>query len=373
MITERSERFYGLDHLRSLAIVMVLLFHYRSFKHPEWVDTIGRFGWTGVDLFFVLSGFLISGQLFQEMSSKGSISLKSFYIKRFFRIIPSYFFTLFLYFTIPFFREREALPPLWKFVTFTQNYGLDVIHQGTFSHAWSLCIEEQFYLLLPLFLLMIMPSKFFKYFAVLIVFFITSSLMMRLVIWNGTIAWIDNNSLEFWRSWYMKIYYPTHTRLDGLGTGVLIGYFMQYSAGFKKAVHQNGNKLLISGIILLGIAFWICNEQVSKGASVFGFTLVAISYGFIVLSAVSSSSFLSRCKSYITAEVAALSYAIYLSHKGIIHMIQAFFEKFDLGTSDTVCLIICLLGCAVGGLGYRFLVEKPFNGIKNKILKQEKF
>jgi uncharacterized membrane protein len=78
-----------------------------------------------------------------------------------------------------------------------------------------------------------MPSKFFKYFAVLIVFFITSSLMTRLVIWNGTIAWIDNNS-EFWRSWYMKIYYPTHTRLDGLGTGVLIGYFMQYSAGFKK-------------------------------------------------------------------------------------------------------------------------------------------
>jgi peptidoglycan/LPS O-acetylase OafA/YrhL len=71
MITERSERFYGLDHLRALAIVMVLLYHYRSFKHPEWVDTIGRFGWTGVDLFFVLSGFLISGQLFQEMSSKG--------------------------------------------------------------------------------------------------------------------------------------------------------------------------------------------------------------------------------------------------------------------------------------------------------------
>ncbi|WP_336959126.1 acyltransferase [Chryseobacterium contaminans] len=373
MITKRSERFYGLDHLRALAIVLVLLFHYRAFKHPEWIDTIGRFGWTGVDLFFVLSGFLISGQLFQEINNKGSISLKSFYIKRFFRIIPAYFFTLFLYFTIPFFREREVLPPLWKFVTFTQNYGLDVINQGTFSHAWSLCIEEQFYLLLPLFLLLIASSKLFKYFAVLIIIFITFSLMMRLITWDTAIAWIDNNSLNFWRSWYMKIYYPTHTRLDGLGTGVLIGYFMQYSVGFKKIVHQNGNKFLIAGIILLGISFWICNEQASKGASVFGFTLVAISYGFIILSAVSSSSFLSKRKSYITAELAALSYAIYLSHKGIIHMIQAFFEQFGLETSDTVCLIICLLGCAISGLGYRFFIEKPFARMKNKILKQGKF
>lgn len=372
MITEHSERLYGLDHLRTLAIVLVLLFHYRAFKHPEWIDTIGKFGWTGVDLFFVLSGFLISGQLFQEMNNKGTISLKTFYIKRFFRIIPAYFFTLFLYFTIPFFRERESLPSLWKFVTFTQNYGLDVIDKGTFSHAWSLCIEEQFYLLLPLFLVLVMPSKLFKYFSVLIVLFITASLLMRFVTWNEAIAGIDNNSLEFWRSWYMKIYYPTHTRLDGLGTGVLIGYCMQCSSRFKRIVHQNGNRILLVGIILLGISFWICNEQASKGASVFGFTLVAISYGCIVLSAVSASSFLSRWKSSVTAELAALSYAVYLSHKGIIHMIQVLFERFNLETSDTACLIICLLGCIGGSLFYRFFIEKPCAGIKNRILKVRK-
>ncbi|RXM51808.1 MULTISPECIES: acyltransferase family protein [unclassified Chryseobacterium] len=373
MTREHSERLNGLDHLRALAIVLVLLFHYRAFKHPEWVDTIGRFGWTGVDLFFVLSGFLISGQLFQEMNSKGTISLKTFYIKRFFRIIPAYLFTLFLYFTIPFFREREALPPVWKFITFTQNYGLDVIDQGTFSHAWSLCIEEQFYLILPLFLVMIVPSRLFKYFAVLIILFITFSLIMRLIIWNEAIAGIDNTSVEFWRSWYMKIYYPTHTRLDGLGTGVLISYCMQYFSGFKKRVHENGNKILLAGLILQGISFWICNEQASKGASVFGFTLVAISYGCIVLSAVSESSFLSKWKSDITAELAALSYAVYLSHKGIIHMIQALFEQFNIDASNTGCLIICLLGCIAGGLGYRLIIEKPFAHIKDNILKLRKF
>ncbi|AZA77210.1 acyltransferase [Chryseobacterium sp. G0186] len=371
MTTERPERLYGLDHLRALAIILVLLYHYRAFKHPVWIETVGKFGWTGVDLFFVLSGFLISGQLFREMQDRGSISLKTFYIKRFFRIIPSYLFTVFLYFTMPFFREREALPPLWKFLTFTQNYGLNVIDQGTFSHAWSLCIEEQFYFILPLLLLIVMPTKGFKYLGILVVGIIVFSMMLRLMIWNESIAAMENDSLEFWRSWYMKIYYPTHTRLDGLGIGVLIGYLMQYSSSFKRIVHHHGNRLFLMGILLLGISFWVCNEQGSKNASVFGFTMVAVSYGMIVMSAISESSFFSQKKLYITSQLAALSYAIYLSHKGIIHMIQTVFEKLDIQTSDNVSLIVCLLGCIVGGLVYRWGIEKPFSRIKSKIVSKK--
>ncbi|MEG0927493.1 acyltransferase family protein [Chryseobacterium sp.] len=369
MSAERARRFYGLDHLRALAILLVLMYHYRAFKHPVWVETIGKFGWTGVDLFFVLSGFLISSQLFREMESRGAIRLKTFYIKRFFRIIPSYFFTVLLYFTIPFFREREALPPLWKFITFTQNYGLDVIDQGTFSHAWSLCIEEQFYLVLPLLILVLASTKMFKYLAVLIIFLIVFSMMLRWVAWDGPIAALDYNSLEFWRSWYMKIYYPTHTRLDGLGTGVLIGYLMQYSSSFKNMVHCQGNKLFLLGIVLLGFSFWICNEQGSKNASVFGFTLVAVSYGMIVMSAISKSSFLSRRKFYISSQLAALSYAIYLSHKGIIHIVQDIFDRFGIQTSGNVGLIVCFLACISGGIVYRFVIEKPFSVIKSKVLK----
>lgn len=369
MITKHSERFNGLDHLRALAIILVLLYHYRAFKHPVWIETVGKFGWTGVDLFFVLSGFLISGQLFKEMKNIGTIHVKTFYIKRFLRIFPPYFFTLFLYFTFPFFREREALPPLWKFVTFTQNYGLDVINQGTFSHAWSLCIEEQFYLILPLLLLLMMPTKLFKYFVILIILILSFSLTMRLIIWSDSVGGIDNSSLEFWRLWYMKIYYPTHTRLDGLGIGVFTGYLMQYSERFKEIINRNGNRLFLMGIVLLGIAFWICNEQSSEAASTFGFTWVAISYGFIVVSAVSESSFLSRTRFYITSELAALSYAIYLSHKGIIHIVQNVFEYFGLENSDTVSFIVCLLACIIVGLLYRFIIEKPFVILKNKILK----
>lgn len=367
---EHSERLYGLDHLRTAAILLVLLYHYRAFKHPGWVDSIGRFGWTGVDLFFVLSGFLISGQLFKEIENNGSVSLKTFYLKRFFRIIPAYCFTLFLYFTFPFFREREALSPLWKFVTFTQNYGLNVISRGTFSHAWSLCIEEQFYLILPLFLLIVMPTKLFKYIAVLMIAVIGFSIVARLMAWNECIAVPETFSTDFWKLWYMKIYYPTHTRLDGLGMGVLIGYLMQYSSIFKRIVAGNGNKLFFLGILLLGISFWICNEQASKAASVFGFTLVAVSYGMILMAAISQSSFLYRLKSYITAQLAAMSYAVYLSHKGIIHMVQELLDYFKLETSDNITILICLFACVLGGLFYRFVIEKPFSVIKSRVLKK---
>ncbi len=367
---ESSERLYGLDHLRAVAILLVLMFHYRAFKHPDWIDSVGRFGWTGVDLFFVLSGFLISSQLFKEIENKRKINLKTFYIKRFFRIIPSYFFTLFLYFSFPFFREREALSPLWKFVTFTQNYGLDVINRGTFSHAWSLCIEEQFYLILPLLLLIVMPSKLFRYLAVLMIAVIGFSVAARLIAWNEFIIGTDTASSDFWKLWYMKIYYPTHTRLDGLATGVLTGYLMQYSVIFKKMVNSNGNGLFFLGIILLGVSFWVCNEQASKIASIFGFTLVALSYGIILMAAVSQSSFLYQTKSYITAQLAALSYAVYLSHKGIIHIVQGGLDYCKLEASDNISLFVCFFACLLGGLFYRFLIEKPFSMIKTKVLKR---
>ncbi|HET9135669.1 MAG TPA: acyltransferase, partial [Candidatus Kapabacteria bacterium] len=125
---ERSSahhRLNGLDHLRALAITLVFLFHYGGlFPHPDWVAEISRFGWTGVDLFFVLSGYLISSQLFSSIASNGSFSYRAFFIKRFFRIIPAYLVVVGLYFLVPILREREGLTDLWRYLTFTQNFGL---------------------------------------------------------------------------------------------------------------------------------------------------------------------------------------------------------------------------------------------------------
>ncbi|MEP7094331.1 MAG: acyltransferase, partial [Flavobacterium sp.] len=285
-MTSKQQKLNGLDHLRALAITMVLFYHYRMFGHPDWIDNYGRFGWTGVDLFFILSGFLISKQLFQKIKSVNSIHLKEFYIKRFLRIIPPYLITLILYFSFPLFREKEALPPLWKFITFTQNIGLDLINSGTFSHAWSLCIEEQFYLLFPVILLVFLKKIKLNYLKYFLCFLILFSLVSRIISWQFFVL-PHINAKDFWKVWYMKIYYPTYTRLDGLVIGVGIAYFYEYSERFKNFINGNGNFLLVAGLFLVGISFWICNKQTTQLASTVGFTAVSAGFGLIVMAAVS--------------------------------------------------------------------------------------
>jgi peptidoglycan/LPS O-acetylase OafA/YrhL len=86
-----NDRLHGLDHLRAIAIVLVLLFHYEFYYGvPEWLATFSSFGWSGVDLFFVLSGYLITDKLFRELDARGRIDFKGFYLNRFLRIIPAY-------------------------------------------------------------------------------------------------------------------------------------------------------------------------------------------------------------------------------------------------------------------------------------------
>lgn len=363
-----SEKFNGLDHLRALAILMVLIYHYRMFPHPEWIDTYGRFGWMGVDLFFVLSGFLISRQLFQQIKWFEKIELRAFYIKRFFRIIPPYFMVLVLYFRFPFFREREALPPLWKFVTFTQNIGLDVINYGTFSHAWSLCIEEQFYLLFPLILLLFLRFKRLKYLVLFLFFILIFSIIVRILSWQIFIVPnIDTD--DFWRIWYMKIYYPTYTRFDALVIGILIAYCYEFSASIRNLIDSNGTILLISGFAVIGFSFWICNNQTSQLASITGFTIVAIGFGLTVMAAVSKSSVLYYSKSVWSTQLATLSYSIYLSHKGVMQITHILLEKLNIGKEGHITLIFSFVNCILVALIFKYLIENPFSKIKNHILK----
>jgi peptidoglycan/LPS O-acetylase OafA/YrhL len=145
------ERQPGLDLLRALAIIVVVVYHAAlfGFKLPGRVD---RFGWIGVDLFFVLSGYLIGGQLLAPLARDQPIKLGRFFTRRALRIMPAYFVVLAIYFLLPSWREySEMSQPLWKFLLSVQNIAL---HGGTaFSHAWSLAVEDQFYLALPFLLL----------------------------------------------------------------------------------------------------------------------------------------------------------------------------------------------------------------------------
>lgn len=366
----QNKHLAGLDHLRAAAIVLVFLFHYRLFQHPAWVDSIGAFGWSGVDLFFVLSGYLIAGQLFQKIARKQNISLKDFFLKRIFRILPAYFVVLAIYFLIPAFHEREALPPLWRFLSFTQNFGLDLRQHGTFSHAWSLCIEEQFYLLLPFILLLLLSLKAFRKGVFILLFLFAATLALRFYSWKFLLP--PQEADEYGFLWYQYIYYPTYTRLDGLLTGITIAGMFQFLPKTSSRIRSYGNVLSIAGLILLGIAWKLCTDEMSYTASIYGFSIIALAYGVILAGAVSQGSVLYRWSSRVSSFIAALSYSIYLSHKGLIHLAQPFFERWGVKADSILMFLFCVATCLLGALLLRYLVEKPFLKLRDTILKKEK-
>src|SRR6202011_3182434 len=142
----------GLDLLRALAVIVVVIYHAGIMGFPL-PGRVHRFGWIGVDLFFFLSGYLIGGQLLAPLASGRTIHLGRFFARRALRILPAYLVVLAIYVFLPSWREYPEMSPWWKFIISAQNIGL---HGGTaFSHAWSLAIEDQFYLLLPLALLFV--------------------------------------------------------------------------------------------------------------------------------------------------------------------------------------------------------------------------
>jgi peptidoglycan/LPS O-acetylase OafA/YrhL len=360
--------FIGLDHLRALAISLVFLFHYTIFQHPEWMNnSFIHFGWSGVDLFFVLSGFLISNQLMIAWQKRQQIPFREFYIKRIFRTFPPYFFVLLIYIFIPAFHERETLAPLWKMFTFTQNYGQDIRRYGTFSHAWSLCVEEQFYLLLPLILMWVLSFRLKKKSGWVIPAIFLLTILFRWITWLIFLKpTVDSD--DFGMEWYRLIYYPTYTRLDGLMVGVGIAALYRFRESWLVTVNRYANPMIIGGFILFVLSLFLCLDQHAAAATIFGFSLIAIAFGFLVLSSVLPGSLLYRTKSVFTENIATLSYSLYLSHKGIIHLTQKWFTGLGIPGDSNWMLLICIITCIGGALLMRIFIEKPFFRMRNKLL-----
>ena len=154
-----------LDGWRALSVIGVILYHGRLdfFTSSPWVMRIASHGSIGVDIFFAISGFLICGLLLEEFTRTGDISLRSFYFRRSFRILPPYYAALVgicgasLLAAIPINRSD-----LLGCLLFYRNYlpaGMDA-HGGFYTaHFWSLAVEEHFYLIWPILLLSAKPKR----------------------------------------------------------------------------------------------------------------------------------------------------------------------------------------------------------------------
>lgn len=359
----------GLDRLRAWAITFVFLFHYviLSGGQPAWLADWASFGWSGVDLFFVLSGFLISSQLFIYIRDSGFFSIRTFVIRRGFRILPAYLVVLALYFLFPIFREKEALSPLWKFLTFTQNFGLNLVRCGTFSHCWSLCVEEHFYFLFPLSLLMLLKAGKWKLALPLLLSLLSMTILIRYAVYQYLYL-PESGSDTAAIFWYQHIYYPTYTRLDGLFWGVLLAAGLIFRPVSIGRLLKYPGLLLLAGLGMLTVAWFICIDSFGFAASVFGFGLVAVGYALITAASIAPQTWFSTNIGWLPRHLARYSFAIYLTHKSVIHLVRLGLEAYEM--SEEFMLLVCCVSCWLAGAFLYYLVERPFQKISRHILQQ---
>jgi peptidoglycan/LPS O-acetylase OafA/YrhL len=359
---QNRERQPGLDLLRALAIIVVVVYHAAlfGFKLPGRVD---RFGWIGVDLFFVLSGYLIGGQLLAPLARHQRINLGQFFSRRALRIMPAYFAILAVYFLLPTWREYpEMSQPLWKFLLSVQNIAL---HGGTaFSHAWSLAVEDQFYLALPFLLLFLFRRPRLAIIIPCLIVFVGIGLRAILAAQNPS---VDGGGVSF-RGFQAWIYYPTWTRLDPLVFGVALAAIEKFRPTWWQHLINCARWLWLPALGLIAYALYLGEtENLTVSACVWQFPLIAVGMAALLVCAVSPRLPLSRVAIPGAAFIASIAYSAYLIQKLVINGVEQFCTTHNIQPTSAFALIgveLCVYAAAV----ILFLtVERPFLQLRHRI------
>lgn len=361
----------GLDSLRAAAITLVFMYHYMVFVSRTatfgWASVVG---WVGVDLFFVLSGYLIANQLLTGIRRGERLSLGAFYARRALRTLPVFWVVLALYFLFPAVMGGRTPPPLWRFLTFTQNFGLQ---PGTaFSHAWSLCIEEQFYLVLPLVLVAglrwgrgRLSGKAAGWALMLGLLLLGIAARTWLWLQHGRQA---DGGIE---GYYPLVYYATLCRFDEFLPGVAVALLKNGHPALWQRLMQHGQRLLAAGVAAVAVMFYAVHsfyyiDGYGYGfvMSAFGYSLVAMSFALLLLAALSPRSWLYRLRIPGAMPLALWSYSIYLSHKAVAVIVQKPLQ--GIGLTPGWQLLIITLACVVTGAVLYRLVEAPFMALRQR-------
>lgn len=304
--TERRVPF--LDGLRAFAVLMVVFAHSgsefvrqrgaNSFS-SSWIERQG--GWLGVDLFFVLSGYFIGSQLWRELSNTGTISIRWFMVRRGLRIWPLYFF-VFLAVTLLLPGDAAAKQHGWTDLVFITNY----TNHGIVAGSWSLCSEEQFYLLAPLALALIGRRSMRSYRWGLAVTLVVVLVVRALTFVALTGHFFGKNPAAF-----AKLYYPFHTHCDGLIAGLLLANLV----ASKKVV---SGLLARPALLILATAVFCAVTTVIQG-DIFPFTSLALFFSAIVWWGVQTKTRLFG--QHIFYLLSRLSFGMYLNHEYMEHWV----------------------------------------------------
>jgi peptidoglycan/LPS O-acetylase OafA/YrhL len=348
-----------LEGLRALAVLSVMISHW------VFIDFVKKLslGFWGVNLFFVLSGFLISENLLKQIGKKkpGEQILKQFYLKRILRIFPAYYFVMIIAFIINLDNARQlALYNFTYTLNFYNAFSGDIGH--ALSHIWSLCVEEQFYLIWPLLLLIIRP----KHHQVLIVSTIMGAIFFRLLLYSFN---VPNYNIQNYRM--------MPGCMDALGLGALLAYLKLNHIVFLR----KGLKLFIVPLLsFLGFLFIEFGGKHLVVSEIFERFFVSVCSFFLIGIAVFNfNNWFGKFLEYKFIQyLGKISYGLYLYHLIISSILESNFKYFWENIRRSLPAVLgynsyivsapfyFLITVLVASLSY-FMIEKPFLVLKSKL------
>ncbi|WP_093143890.1 acyltransferase [Pseudoxanthomonas sp. GM95] len=359
-------RYPGLDLLRALAIVWVMFFHswVVGGLGPDW-SWLSRYGWMGVDLFFVLSGFLIGQQVLLPLSRGLPLRFGDFYLRRAFRILPAYWVVLAIYMLLPAWRELPGIEPLWKFVLMMMNLGNDYSNPA-FSHAWSLCVEEHFYLVFPLlaWALMCRPAAW-KVIALAAVV-VLGGIALRAGIWLHDTAAEAAGAPE--RNWFIEdLYYPTWNRLDGLLFGVLLATLKVFRLPLWHRLQQHANAVLVAGMAVVALSLWLFRARAGLLGNAIGWPVLSLGLALLVFAGAGKRSVIGRWPVPGAGWLAGISYSLYLVHKAVFNGVQVQLGETIAPLGVAQVLVYGVASLLIAAL-LHYAVERPFLKLRGRVL-----
>lgn len=357
-------RIVELDGLRGAAILLVVVWHYFYFypdpsHHPiallpklyVFFERCIAAGWSGVDLFFVLSGFLIGGILLEVRTSPTYFS--TFYLRRFFRIIPIYYAWIILYVSLvlgnAIVRRADSIgdPRIWYEIVaqfgFLQNLGF-VHYSGVggawLTATWSLAVEEQFYLVAPVIVRWLTSRVLFGLLLVVVLL----APVMRVLVHNYS---LPTASLDL-------PYVLMPCRADTLAIGMLVAFLWRIPLSHKWLEDHRRTLYFALGVFLTGVIVLTAYSPSFHSIAMqsIGFSWLGIFFALLlILTLVNPAGPIAAlARMRVLRELGKVSYCLYLIHPAVNLFCRAALQLSRVSQSDWRIIVVPMVACVVSYL-----------------------
>ena len=405
-----AHNFKAIDGIRAIAVLWVIIFHIWIFQHNSYPELLGKVaqnpflvwitkGDLGVDLFFVISGFLIGTILFKEYKKTQTLNFKSFYLRRFLRLFPVYFFSMIITLYFLHGAGAEKWVTAWSNLLYVNNY----VFKSYMGWTWSLAIEEQFYIVIPFLIVFLFPKfrKKWILFTVLAIIPVVLTYYYSVHIFNFEIPYNREIFGDEWQEWFWGYYMLTHLRYGGLLSGVIAAYIHVNHS--EKIVDFFTNKTKLSNVLIVfSLLCFAVITSLSLGQAapvkesifyelprnfvvyyeVIHRELFSYAVVFIMVACMySKSKIIVPINNFLSAKIfypiAKISYSIYLFHVMFMEWLFPMFSEYAKGSLTNLQIVfvngvLSLIGSVIVAALMVIWIEEPFNNLKNKLTSKKK-